>query len=138
MAQHINLCPVQSLCTIAPSPTNPASKTIPVGIETIVSDGTNWAIKYSDGWIEQGGYVPVSSIASYGTVQVTFNTTVDGVDVSFSDTPVYIHCTPVHTSTTGNDFTLYGVEGVSSAGFAYRKTAGNSYLSGFYWTAWGV
>ena len=136
--QHINLCPVKSLCKTAPSATNPASKSNPVAGDTIVVDGTNWAVKYSDGWIEQGGYVPVASIASYGTVPVTFNTTINGVDVFFSDTPIYVHCTPVYTGTTGNDFTMYGVESVSQTGFTYRKTFSNTTLSGFYWIAKGL
>lgn len=138
MGQHINLCPVKSLCKTAPSATNPASESNPVAGDTIVVDGANWAVKYSDGWIEQGGYVPVSRIASYGTIPVTFNTTINGVDVSFSDTPIYVHCTPVYTGTTSNDFTMYGVESVSQTGFTYRKTSANTYLSGFYWIARGL
>lgn len=138
MGQHINLCPVKSICRTSPSDVNPASKYNPVSVDAIVSDGTNWAIKYSDGWIEQGGYKAVSSIASYGTVDITFNTTIDDVDVSFSSAPVYVHCTPVYTGTTGSDFAPYGVEAVSDTGFKYRKTFSNTTLSGFYWTARGL
>ena len=136
--QHINLCPVKTLCTTEPSSTNPASIVNPVGIDAIVCDGTKWAIKYTDGWIEQGGYVPVSSIASYGTTAVTFNTLIDNVSVAFTSPPVYVHCTPVYTGTTSSDFALYGVENVSSTGFTYRKTYSNTNLSGFYWIAKGL
>lgn len=141
MVQHINLSPIKSLCTTAPSGTNLASASNPVGIDTIVSDGTNWAIKYSDGWIEQGGYKTVSSISAYGTVEVTFNSTVDNTNVAFSATPVYVHCTPVDTrnvSGTTANFAPYGVEGVSSTGFTYRKTFDDNSLSGFYWVAKGI
>ena len=136
--QHINLCPVKSICKTAPSETNPASKSNPIAVDAIVSNGTNWAIKYSDGWVEQGGYVTVSSLAAYGTVEVTFNTAIDGVDTSFTSTPVYVHCTPVYTSTTGSAFSYYGVESVSSTGFVYRRTNNATTLSGFYWTAKGL
>lgn len=138
MGQHINLCPVKTLCTTAPSSTNAASIAHPITAEVIVSDGTNWAIKYSDGWIEQGGYKAVSSIASYGTVDITFNTTINNENVAFTAAPVHVHCTPVYTGTTGNDFTPYGVEAVSDTGFKYRKTFSNTTLSGFYWTARGL
>ena len=138
MGQHINLCPVKSVCKTAPSATNTASKSNPVVVDTIVSDGTNWAIKYSDGWIEQGGYVVVQSIAAYGTIEVTFNTAINDVDTSFTSVPVYVHCTPVYTGVTNSAFSDYGVESVSSTGFMYRKTNNNTYLSGFYWIAKGL
>ena len=139
MTQHINLCPIQSLCTTTPSGTNLASSANPVAIDTIVRDGDNWAIKYSDGWIEQGGYKTVSSISNYGEVAVTFNSSIDNENVAFTTAPNYVHCTPVYTGiTTGGEFTLYGVESVSSTGFTYRKTDRNTVLSGFYWTAKGI
>lgn len=138
MGQHINLCPIKGLTTVAPTTTNSASKTFPVAVDTIVSDGTNWCIKYSDGWIEQGGYVTVSNIAAYGAVQVAFNTTIDGVDTTFTAAPVYVHCTATYPSATGSDFAVYAVEDVSATGFTYRKTNNDTYLSGFYWTAKGI
>lgn len=138
MAQHNTFCPIKSIHTSAPSSTAAGSTSNPVVVDQIVHEGSAWCIIYSDGWKEMGGYVSVSSITSYGSVDVTFNSTIDDVSVAFTSTPVYIHCTPVYTGTTSSDFALHGVESVSSTGFTYRKTYNNTALSGFYWVAKGL
>ena len=138
MAQHINICPLHSICTTEPSGISSASVANPVGIDAIVSSGSNWCIKYSDGWKVMGGYKSVSSISSYGQANVDFSSTIDNVNVSFNSAPVYVHCTPVYTGTTSGNFALYGVESVSATGFTYRKCSSGTNLSGFYWTAKGI
>ncbi len=138
MGQHINICPIKSICTTEPSSISSTSVANPVGIDTIVSNGSNWCIKYSDGWKVMGGYKSISSISSYGSASVSFRDTIDNIDVSFNSAPVYVHCIPVHTGTTGGNFALYGVESVSSTGFTYRKCSTGTNLSGFYWVAKGI
>ena len=138
MAQHNNFCPVKGIKSTAPTFTAVEDMGHPVVISQIVHDGSDWCIIYSDGWKEMGGYKTVSSISAYGTVEVEFSSTIDDVSVAFASTPVYVHCTPVHTGTTTSHFTPYGVESVSSTGFTYRKTFNNTNLSGFYWVAKGL
>lgn len=138
MAQHSTYCLIKGIHTAAPTSTAVEDMERPVVISQIVHDGADWCVKYSDGWKEMGGYKSVSSIAAYGTVTVTFSSTIDSVDVSFTSAPVYVHCTPVYTSTTTNDFAVYGVESVSSTGFTFRKTGNNTALTGFYWVVKGL
>ena len=138
MAQHTTFCPVKRISTVAPSSAILESEEIPVAVDNIVHDGSDWCIIYSDGWKEMGGYKSVSSITAYGPASVTFSSTIDSVNVSFTSAPIYVHCTPVYTGTTTSDFAAYGVESVSSTGFTFRKTGNNTALTGFYWVVKGL
>ncbi len=136
MPQHTSESPIGKIGTALPSAVSSASFINPVTITEVYQDGTSWYIRYSDGWIRQGGYVE-TSIASYGTTAaVTYIT-------PFTHEPVMIHCTPVYTGTTGSDFAKYTIEPVDSnsdltSGFVYRKATTGTNFTGFYWTAEGL
>lgn len=55
-----------SYCTTVPTTTSTASSTKPAVIVENYVNGTSWYRVWSDGWIEQGGYI--SSIANGGTI----------------------------------------------------------------------
>ena len=138
--QHKNLNAIDGYTTTAPSSTVltvPANKPITVVESSYDTTTKRWYRKYSDGWIEQGGYYEVTgSWSSYAKFTVTF-----GSDYNFTSTPVMIHCMQVTTapSASGPIQGLYGVSDVSSTGFTYcTGYTGNDKSVGFYWTAKGM
>ena len=74
----------------------------------VSSDGTMWYRKYSDGWIEQGGWYGANKSAS-GTM--TF-------PVAFSTTNITV-TTGVYLN--GNNAATFGINSVSTTGFTYAK-----------------
>lgn len=135
MAQHAFISPVTGLTTATPRTTNSASITLPITVVDTYHNGDSWYRKYSDGWVEQGGYVNATSVTAYGAVSpsVTFVT-------PFTTACLMVKCTPVHSATTtnaNNDYELHVVQDVSTTGFTYRKGSGGTNLTGFYWQAKG-
>ena len=123
--------------TNAPTTTNAASKTRPVTVVESSYDSTTkrWYRKYSDGWIEQGGYFDNGSgMGARTRYAVTF-----GSGMEFTQTPLFIHCCQ-NSSGSGSGYQgLYGVESVSASGFTYMTGySGNNNSTGFYWTAKGL
>lgn len=131
MPQHTIFNPIQDITTTTPN-NGSAQPTKPVVMTDFTGDVNGYKITYSDGWVEVGGYKG-TSIAAYGTVSVSF-----GDSSPFPNGIVVdVHCTPVHTGTTGGAFTDYAVEDVTSTSFNYRKCAANTAFTGFYWVAKG-
>jgi len=140
MPQHINLNAIDGYTTTAPSSTEltvPDRK--PISVVESYYDATTkrWFRKYSDGWIEQGGYYEVTGTwDNYAKFNITF-----GSDYNFTSTPVMVHCiqTTTAASTSGGYQGLYGVSNVSSTGFTYcTGYITNTNSTGFYWTAKGI
>lgn len=134
--QHMTIVPVKGKTTTTPTSTPAGSLAYPITLEEFYTDTTTkyWYKKYSDGWIEQGGYVDLQSIAAYGSVAVTFPT-----GRVFVSVPIYLECQPCNTSTGGGDGGIYGVRDISNAGFTFTRGTGTNYSHlGFYWTAKGI
>lgn len=138
MSQHKASYPIQGLTSTAPSTTNSASASKPVVVVESYYDATTkrWYRKYSDGWIEQGGYYDNGSgMTNYQQLTVTF-----GSDYNFTEAPLMVHCMQYSTGDTGSGYAgLYGVSDVSATGFTYCVGyTGNGNSTGFYWTAKGI
>lgn len=134
MAQHINLNPIQGLTTTAPTITNNATVTKPISVvETYYNSTTKeWYRKYSDGWIEQGGYCSTpTQWNDYDTHGVTFKE-------EFTAAPLMIHCIETVSGTSSGYQGLYSVEEVSTSGFTLRNCRTGNKQTGFYWTAKGI
>lgn len=134
--QHININPVKGKTTTTPTSTPAGSLTYPIVEEEFYADTETkyWYKKYSDGWIEQGGYVSPQTIAGYGSVDIVFP---EGKE--FVNAPIYIECQPYGTGDQGGDVSLYGVRNISSSGFTYTRGNSVSYTNtGFYWVAKGI
>ena len=114
MTQHIIYCPVKGLTTSNPTNQEAASLSYPVTVIDSGINGTSWFRKYSDGWVECGGYVAPVSIAAYEQSTVTF-------DVAFPNAVVFIECQPVCSATGGSDSGLYGVRDVTTTGFIFQS-----------------
>ncbi len=93
-------------------------------VETWVS-GTNWYRKYSDGWIEQGGYVWV---AMYGSANITLHKAMASSTYSV-----------VIGSTGGSESTCRVNTGQTNTAFSiYRHYTGGGKGDGYcYWEASG-
>lgn len=128
--QHISFCPIKGLTNTNPTNLESASKSYPVTVVDSGVDGTNWFRKYSDGWIEQGGYITPATIAAYEQSDVVFGT-------AFQNTVAFIECQPIAGATGGGDTGLYGVRNVTNSGFTFQRGSGTSYTIGFYWIAKG-
>lgn len=136
--QHKNLNAIDGYTTTAPSSMAlvvPVRKPITV-VQTYYDTTTKrWFRKYSDGWIEQGGFYEVTGTwANYAKFTVTF-----GADYNFTQAPLMIHCIQVTSGSDSGYQGLYGVSDVSASGFTYNTgyiTNANS--TGFYWTAKGL
>lgn len=94
------------------------------------SDGTSWYRVWSDGWIEQGGYVSNSGSGdSTQNVSVSFHVSFSGTDY------VFIRSTMLGEESTGNlAVTGYKSKSASSVSVALR---GTTYVKGFDWYACG-
>lgn len=94
------------------------------------SDGTSWYRVWSDGWIEQGGYVSNSGSGdSTRNVSVSFHVSFSGTDY------VFIRSTMLGEESTGNlAVTGCKSKSVSSVSVALR---GTTYVKGFDWYACG-
>ena len=106
--------------------------TIPASPEAYVtetwSSGTSWYRKYSDGWIEQGGYVAEGGAGAAG-LTVTFHT-------AFSSTNVTLTATNAFKMFQDHDYTgQIAAYVVSSTQF--RETCGANNKRPFYWHACG-
>lgn len=130
--QHININPVVKLSTDLPSTTNHAGLSAPITItETNYNSSTQkWYRKYSDGWIEQGGYEPVSNMTNYGTVQISYA-------IEFPTTAVNVHCGIEISGATGRDAGLHGVQAVNAQGFTFTNGDQTTVHTGIYWIAKG-
>ena len=102
----------------------------PVTVIDCGINGMSWFRKYSDGWVECGGYVAPVSIAAYEQSTVTF-------DVAFPNAVAFIECQPACSATGGSDSGLYGVRDVTTTGFIFQRASANSYTLGYYWVAKG-
>lgn len=134
--QHMTMVPVKGKTTATPTTTPAGSIAYPITLEEFYTDTTinYWYKKYSDGWVEQGGYVDPQTIGAYGSVSVTFPT-----GKTFVNAPVYVECQPTAAGTGGGDVGLYGIQDVSSTGFTYTRGSGTSYNNaGLYWVAKGI
>lgn len=134
--QHTTTVPVKGKTTTTPTSTPAGSLASPITLEEFYVDPTNkyWYKKYSDGWIEQGGYVDKQSVNAYNAVSVTFPS-----GYEFVNAPIYIECQPHATGTAGGDSGLYGVRDVSNTGFTFNRGSGTNYSNyGLYWTAKGI
>lgn len=136
MPQHTSCSPIDRLTTTAPGTTNAASKREPISVvESSYNPTTKrWYRKYSDGWIEQGGYYGVTGTwSNYDAFDVTFD------DYPFTQAPVMIHCVQASSGSGSGYQGLYGVSNVSATGFTYNTGyTANANSSGFYWTAKGI
>ena len=137
--QHINLNAIDGYTTTAPSSTELITPDRqPISVVESFYDATTkrWYRKYSDGWIEQGGYYEVTGTwDNYAKFDVTFG------DYNFTDTPVIVHCIRATTaaSASGGYQGLYGVSNVSATGFTYcTGYITNANSTGFYWIAKGI
>lgn len=134
--QHTTISPVKGKTTTAPTSTAAGSYDYPITLEEFYVDSENnyWYKKYSDGWIEQGGYITPRTISGYGSVSITFPT-----GKEFVNAPIFINCQAYAEGTGMGDIGLYGVRGVSNTGFTYTRGYGTSYNNaGFYWIAKGI
>jgi len=139
MPQHINLNAIDGYTATAPSATEltvPDKKPISVVESSYNATTKRWYRKYSDGWIEQGGYYAVTGEwANYAQFTVNFG---DGYE--FTQAPVMIHCIQTATASNGSGYPgLYGVSEVSATSFTYcTGYTGNASSTGFYWVAKGI
>lgn len=136
--QHKNLNAIDGYTTTAPSSTIltvPAKKPITVVESSYDANTKRWFRKYSDGWIEQGGYYEVTGTwANYAKFDVAFG---DGYE--FTQAPVMIHCIQASTGSGTGYQGLYGVANVTTSGFTYYTGyIVNANSVGFYWTAKGL
>lgn len=136
--QHKNLNAIDGYTTTAPSSTElvvPKNKPITVVESNYDATTKRWYRKYSDGWIEQGGYYEVTGTwANYAQFAVTFG---DGYE--FTQAPVMIHCIQDSTGSGTGYQGLYGVANVTVSGFTYwTGYITNAKSVGFYWTAKGL
>lgn len=134
--QHINLCPFTGKTTDTPSLTPKGSNAYPITLETFYVDTTTkyWYKKYSDGWIEQGGYVDPQTMNAYSSRSVTFP-----AGREFVNKPIYLECQAYATGTGSGDIGLYGVREISNSGFTYTRGSATNYNNaGFYWVAKGL
>lgn len=137
MPQHINLNAIDGYTTTAPGSTAlvvPDRKPITVIESSYDTTTKRWYRKYSDGWIEQGGYYEVAGTwANYAQFTVTF-----GTGYEFTEVP-FIHCIQVSSGSGSGYQGLYGVMNPSTTGFTYcTGYTGNANSIGFYWTAKGL
>lgn len=136
--QHKNLNAIDGYTSTAPSSTAlivPDRKPITVVQSFYDSTTKRWFRKFSDGWIEQGGYYEVTGTwSNYAQFPVAF-----GVEYEFTETPVMIHCIQESTGSDSGYQGLYGVANASTTGFVYwTGYITNKKSTGFYWTAKGL
>lgn len=134
--QHINISPIKGKTSTTPNFTPSGSLSKPITEEEFYVDTSTkyWYKKYSDGWIEQGGYVSPQTISAYGSVTVTFPT-----GKEFTNAPVYVECQPYADTDYGGDMGLYGVRDITSTGFTFTRGSASNYSNvGFYWVAKGI
>lgn len=130
--QHTNVCPIKGLTTSAPSTVSLSSVEYPISVVETYHSGNSWYRKYSDGWIEQGGYYETDSTwSNYNTFSVTFVT-------EFTAAPLMVHCIETATGSSTGIQGLYGVQDVTKSGFTFVNTRTGSKQTGFYWTAKGI
>ncbi|MBQ3350252.1 MAG: hypothetical protein IJG38_07620 [Thermoguttaceae bacterium] len=129
--QHININPIRKLSTSTPSTINQVGVLSPVTVVETYHDGNNWYRKYSDGWIEQGGYESISSMTQYGTKTITFIT-------PFQTTCLNVHCGIEISGVSGRDAGLHGIQDVSTIGFTWTNGDQATTQTGIYWTAKGI
>lgn len=91
------------------------------------SSGTSWYTKYSDGWVEQGGWVDITSCNQNGTV--TF-------PVAFVDTNYTVVTTGGRKDGNGNG--EMHLCNKTNTNFTYHMTSGSSYWANYaQWYACG-
>jgi len=132
--QHLVYGPIIGVTTDLISSSNVITKQKPVvPLERIVSSNGSWCVRYTDGWMEQGGYEPSSSMGNYASRIVSFGW-------SFSGSPVIIDCQPfISSSYTGTgDLGTYGTFNITNTSFTYRRGFTSAAYIGFYWIAKGV
>lgn len=94
------------------------------------SDGTKWYRKWSDGWIEQGGYVSNSNSSdSSRTVSVSFHVSFSGTDYVFIRSTMYGEESTDLIAVTG-----YKSKSASGVSVNVRSS---TYVKGFDWYACG-
>lgn len=97
---------------------------------SIWSNGSSWYRKYSDGWIEQGGYVSNSNSSdSLQTVSVSFHVSFSGTDY------VFIRSTMYGAEST-NNIAVTGYKSKSASGVSVNVRS-STYVKGFDWYACG-
>lgn len=91
-------------------------------------DGENWYRKYSNGWIEQGGYTVCSK--TYGDMSITLNT-------PFTDTKYTISVTPLLTSTGYRIWAFVRELSTTTVTGYIHCYSEKGKCQGVYWTACG-
>lgn len=92
---------------------------------------TNWYRKYSNGWIEQGGYV-ATTISTGGSYALTF-------PVEFTAEPITLRTTvyaPRSSDSSGNALTVKSST-VSNTSVTFLNDGNGTNKKGFYWEASG-
>lgn len=95
--------------------------------------GKNWYRKYSDGWIEQGGYVPTSASSD----DKTFTTV--KFHIPFENTPVSFRTNTLHkdnSAAAGNQLILVMGTLTNTEFWLVNDGYGNGF-TGYYWEACG-
>ena len=110
-------------------PTAEKPKRVLVAKKEATATDQSWWNWYSDGWIEQGGYI--SAQTSIVDITVTYS-------IHFIDGNHYFNRTAKDVKQYGNNYASYwsGAYGKTSAGCTFRAEA-NTWCSGYDWYACG-
>lgn len=125
------LSPIKGFTTTAPTTTNTASIKMPITVVEESHTATGWYRKYSDGWIEQGGYITISSLSNYGSTTLTFTT-------PFTEAPLFVHCNYGISTISGQYGGMIGVQNITTTGCTIRCGYQGSNTNGAYWEAKGL
>ena len=118
--------PIKSVCT---TPFG-ASASNPVFIIETYKNGTEWYRKYSDGVIEQGGWL--NNLAKDSIITNNFIT-------SYSDaTSVSLHFTFISTGTYSDRRGGLAINSITKTQFSVNSDNYVNNSGGYYWTARGV
>lgn len=124
-----------SLATVATSGSYNDLTNKPSGTVSLVSSyssGTTWYRKYSDGWIEQGGYFYNSSRSTVHTFSLAFSST--NISLVFGEAGGG----GVNTSTLPDHAAAVSIETLNTTGFTLYTGDDDSFNSaGMFWYACG-
>lgn len=95
----------------------------------MANDGLSWYRKYSDGWIEQGGYASWNTYSGFVVMPTAFSSTNYVIQLSVNNytntDPCIINVSPAH----GKETSKFGV--------SFKNNIGKGYPNSFYWFACG-
>lgn len=94
------------------------------------SDGNSWYRKWSDGWIEQGGYVSNNNSSD------TMRTIIVSFHVSFSGTDYVFIRSPMYGAESTNNLAVTGYKSKSASDVSVDVRS-SDYIKGFDWYACG-